>query len=157
MVGTIASQPLPTRDNHPPLPVSLASLPSEDSVERPERLRVLIVDDNEDAATTLGRLLTLLGRDVHVVHDGPRAIAEVVRFEPRVILMDLGMPGMDGLETARHIRARPAGQEVILIALTGWGQDQDRQRTEDAGFAAHLVKPVNINQLESLLGSLTNA
>jgi CheY-like chemotaxis protein len=121
------------------------------------RLRILIVDDNEDAANTLGRLLTLMGKDVRVVHDGPKAIAEAVRFQPRVVLLDLGMPGMDGIETARHIRARPAGRDVILVALTGWGQDQDRQRTEEAGFAAHFVKPVNLEQLESLLGKLTNS
>jgi CheY-like chemotaxis protein len=121
------------------------------------RLRILIVDDNEDAANTLGRLLTLLGKEVRVVHDGPKAIAEVVRFQPRVVLLDLGMPGMDGIETARHIRARPAGREVVLVALTGWGQDQDRQRTEEAGFAAHFVKPVNLEQLESLLSRLASS
>jgi CheY-like chemotaxis protein len=113
--------------------------------------RILIVDDNEDAANTLGRLLTLLGKEVRVVHSGPLAIAEVVRFQPRVILLDLGMPGMDGIETARHIRARPAGRDIFLVALTGWGQEQDRQRTDEAGFSAHLVKPVNLNQLEALL------
>jgi CheY-like chemotaxis protein len=158
MVGTIAGQSLPTRENHPPRPEKAPesrTFTPDSSGRRFEKLRVLIVDDNEDAATTLGRLLTLLGREVRVVHDGPRAIAEVVRFEPQVILMDLGMPGMDGLETSRHIRARPAGRDIVLVALTGWGQDQDRQRTEDAGFSAHLVKPVNIDQLEALLGRLT--
>ena len=158
MVGTIVGQSPSSRDNRSPHPANAHSsqAPAAESSGNPgDKLRVLIVDDNEDAATTLGRLLTLLGREVRVVHDGPRAIAEVVRFEPRVILMDLGMPGMDGLETAKHIRARAAGDDIILIALTGWGQDQDRQRTEDAGFSAHLVKPVNIDQLESVLGRLT--
>ncbi len=160
MAGIIVNQNLATCD-----PTFAA--PSNDSISSPDaaktprqpdaRLRILIVDDNEDAATTLGRLLTLLGKEVRVVHDGPRAIAEVVRFCPRVVLLDLGMPGMDGLETAKHIRARPAGQGIVLVALTGWGQEQDRQRTEDAGFAAHLVKPVNIDQLESLLGRLTDS
>ena len=116
-----------------------------------QKLRVLIVDDNEDAANTLGRLLTLLGNEIRVVHSGPAAIAEVVKFQPRVVLLDLGMPGMDGLETARHIRARPAGREIAIVALTGWGQDHDRQRTEEAGFIAHLVKPVNLDHLESVL------
>lgn len=116
--------------------------------------RIMIVDDNEDAANTLGRLLTLLGKEVRVVHSGPSAIAEFVRFQPQVILLDLGMPGMDGLETARHIRARPAGREIALVALTGWGQEQDRQRTEEAGFAAHLVKPVNLTELEAILARM---
>jgi two-component system CheB/CheR fusion protein len=116
-----------------------------------DKLRVLIVDDNEDAANTLGRLLTLMGKEVRVVHSGPVAIAEVVRFSPQVVLLDLGMPGMDGIETANHIRARPAGREVALVALTGWGQEHDRQMTEEAGFTAHLVKPVNLEQLEVVL------
>jgi len=116
-----------------------------------QKLRILIVDDNEDAANTLGRLLTLMGKEVRVVHSGAGAIAEVVRFRPRVVLLDLGMPGMDGIETANHIRARPAGREVALVALTGWGQEHDRQLTEEAGFTAHLVKPVNLQQLEQVL------
>src|SRR5688500_10249676 len=85
---------------------------SQQPAENSKMQKILSVDDNEDAANTLGRLLTLMGKDVRVVHSGPGALAEVVRFQPRVVLLDLGMPGMDGLETARHIRARPAGREV---------------------------------------------
>lgn len=121
------------------------------------KLRVLIVDDNEDAANTLGRLLTILGKEVRVVHNGPAAVAEVIKFQPRIVLLDLGMPGMDGIETARHIHARPASREISLIALTGWGQDQDRQRTSEAGFTAHLVKPVNLDQLEQLLAKIATS
>jgi CheY-like chemotaxis protein len=113
--------------------------------------RILVVDDNVDAANSLGRLLTLLGKEVRVAHDGPAALVEVERFHPHVILLDLGMPGMNGIETARLIRAHPEWGEVMLVALTGWGQDQDRQRTDAAGFVAHLVKPVNLEQLESVL------
>jgi CheY-like chemotaxis protein len=116
--------------------------------------RVLIVDDNADAANSLGRLLSLLGYQTLVVHDGPSAIREVERFSPGVVLLDLGMPGMDGLQTAEQIRALPAGRDVFLIAVTGWGQERDRQRTEAAGFIAHLTKPVNTDQLESLLKRL---
>jgi CheY-like chemotaxis protein len=116
--------------------------------------RVLIVDDNADAANSLGRLLTLLDYQTLVVHDGPSAIREVEHFAPGVVLLDLGMPGMDGLQTAEQIRALPAARNVSLIAVTGWGQERDRQRTEAAGFIAHLTKPVNTDQLEALLNQL---
>jgi len=118
------------------------------------RPRILVVDDNVDAATSLGRLLSLLGYDTGVVNDGVSAIAEVTRFVPQVVLLDLGMPGMDGFETAYRIRQCEHGQDISLIAVTGWGQDSDRQRTEAAGFVAHLTKPVNLDQLEQLLSRL---
>jgi CheY-like chemotaxis protein len=113
--------------------------------------RILIVDDNADAGTSLGRLLTLLDYETLVVQDGPSALRELETFRPGAVLLDLGMPGMDGLQTAARIRELPAGREVALIAVTGWGQERDRQRTEAAGFTAHLTKPVNTDQLESLL------
>ena len=111
----------------------------------------MVVDDNADAATSLSRLLSLLGNEVRVSHDGPTAIAEAEKFQPRVMLLDLGMPGMDGLETAHHIRQLPAGDQVAFIAVTGWGHDRDRQRTKAAGFVAHLIKPVNLGELETVL------
>ena len=147
------SSPSPVVDNPSPPNGEPAEAVAGRSGE--QKLRVLIVDDNEDAANTLGRLLTLMGKEVKVVHTGPNAIAEVVRFQPSVVLLDLGMPGMDGIETANHIRARQAGREVALVALTGWGQEHDRRLTEEAGFAAHLVKPVNLEQLEQLLNRVT--
>ena len=116
--------------------------------------RVLVVDDNTDAANSLGRLLSLLGQEVVVVHTGEAAVAEVRRFRPQLVLLDLGMPGMDGIETAERIHAPPETKETLLVALTGWGHDRDRQRTEAAGFAAHLVKPVQMAQLEALLSRL---
>jgi CheY-like chemotaxis protein len=119
-----------------------------------KRPRILIVDDNADAANSLGRLLSLLGKDVAVALDGPSAVAVAARFVPHLALLDLGMPGMDGIETARHIQALPQGNQIKLVALTGWGQEGDRQRTEAAGFAAHLVKPVQVDQLEFLLDRL---
>lgn len=113
--------------------------------------RILIVDDNADAAASLGRLLSLLGNDTCVVNDGHAAIDEIAQFRPAVVLLDLGMPGMDGLETAQRIKAHPNGCDVALIAVTGWGQEKDRQQTSAAGFSAHLTKPVNIAQLEATL------
>jgi CheY-like chemotaxis protein len=121
------------------------------------RPRILVVDDNADAASSLGRLLTLLGYDVCVVNNGFAALDEVVAFLPQVVLLDLGMPGMDGLETARRIREGGRGQYLALVAVTGWGEDKDRKRTEAAGFAAHLTKPVNLDQLEALITRLVTA
>jgi CheY-like chemotaxis protein len=119
--------------------------------------RILVVDDNADAATSLGRLLNLSGYEVRVAHDGPAALTEVVRFHPRAVLLDLGMPGMDGLETASRIQQLVVGNHISLIAVTGWGQHEDRQRTEAAGFIAHFVKPIKIEQLEALLSRLTSS
>lgn len=116
--------------------------------------RILVVDDNVDAASSLGRLLSLLGYEVRVVNDGAAAVAEIGPFAPQIVLLDLGMPGMDGLETADRIQQCENGQEISLIAVTGWGQDKDRQKTEAAGFVAHLTKPVNLDQLEALLSLL---
>lgn len=113
--------------------------------------RVLVVDDNCDAAHTLARLITLLGISVDEAHSGDAALAAIEKNPPRLIFLDLGMPQMDGMETAREIRARPHGEQIILIALTGLGHEQDRQRTLAAGFAAHLVKPIDLALLERTL------
>ena len=113
--------------------------------------KVLIVDDNRDAAESLGVLLEFLGASVRVVNDGPAALAELATQRPAVVLLDIGMPGMDGYEVARRMRALPDGQALTLIALTGWGQDQDRARTRLAGFDHHMVKPADIDALSALL------
>lgn len=118
--------------------------------------RILVVDDNADAATSLGRLLHLSGYEVSIAHDGLGALDEVTRFRPQVVLLDLGMPGMDGLETASRIRELPAGKDLALIAVTGWGQDEDRERTGKAGFVAHFVKPIKLGQLELLISRITS-
>ena len=104
--------------------------------------RILVADDNRDAADALATLLELAGHEVRVAHDGEEAVTISERFEPHIILLDLGMPKMDGYETARHIRQQPWGSRAKLVALTGWGQQRDRERTTEAGFDAHLVKPV---------------
>jgi CheY-like chemotaxis protein len=115
--------------------------------------RVLVVDDNRDAAHSLGMLMTFLGAEVRAAHDGPTALAVIDTFKPNVVLLDIGMPEMDGYEVAQHIRQREDSAGILLIALTGWGQDEDRRRTREAGFDHHLVKPADISSLQALLAS----
>jgi PAS domain S-box-containing protein len=117
--------------------------------------RVLVVDDNRDAADTLSMLLEFMGsKEVKVCNDGPAALAEMESFRPDVVLLDIGMPGMDGNEVARRIRQQPQFAGTRLVALTGWGQDEDRRRTQESGFDHHLTKPVDIAALQALLASL---
>jgi signal transduction histidine kinase len=115
--------------------------------------RIVVADDNHDSAEALATLLQLHGHDVRVAHDGVEAIRVAETFMPDVVLLDLGMPKMDGYEAARLTRTRPWGKNVMMIALTGWGQHQDRQRTAEAGFDAHLVKPVTDIDLFHVLAS----
>ena len=116
--------------------------------------RFLVVDDNRDAAESLKTLLKLLGADVHVVYSGPEALEAVAVYKPEIVLLDIGMPGMDGHEVARRLRQQPQFQDLTLIAVTGWGQEEDRYRSQSAGFDHHLVKPVDLSVLQDLLGSL---
>ncbi len=116
--------------------------------------RVLVVDDNRDAAQSLGMLLQVLGADVKTAFSGAEALETIHQFHPTVVLLDIGMPGMDGHEVARRIRQQPEFQDVMLIALTGWGQDDDRRRSESAGFNHHLTKPADVGTLKTLLNSL---
>jgi CheY-like chemotaxis protein len=115
------------------------------------RQRVLVVDDNHDAADSLGMLLRFLGADVQVVHGGREALETMRHFKPGVVLLDLGMPHMDGLEVARRMREDPDMRGATLVALTGWGQREDRRRTGEAGFDYHLVKPADVRTLQSIL------
>ena len=115
--------------------------------------RVLVVDDNHDAADSLGLLLRFLGAEVMVVHDGPGALGAMKTFRPAVVLLDLGMPEMDGLEVARRVRADPQMRGTTLVALTGWGQREDRRRTGEVGFDYHLVKPADMGTLEAILST----
>ena len=114
-------------------------------------LRILVVDDNRDAAESMGLVLARAGADVEVAHDGASALERVDRFHPAIILLDIGMPGLDGYEVARRIRAQPATRDVMLVALTGWGQAEDRRRSFEAGFDHHLTKPAGIDELRALL------
>lgn len=114
---------------------------------------MLVADDNVDSAETLALLLQALGNEVRTVHDGLRAVEESESFRPDVALLDIGMPGLDGYEAARVIRAKPWGAGVLLIALTGWGDDDDRRRSREAGFDRHLLKPIDIAHLREALAA----
>ena len=116
--------------------------------------KILVVDDNEDAARALAMLLRYSGNEVRTALDGPTALEFAVAFGPELILLDLGMPGMDGCEVARRIRQNPELEAVCLVALTGWGQEDDRRRTRDAGFDHHLVKPVDPDELDAVIRKL---
>lgn len=113
--------------------------------------RVLVVDDNEDIVMTMRLLLTKLGHAVRVAYNGQQAMAEAESFRPEVVLMDIGLPVMDGYEAARQLRQQPWGRCIKLVAITGWGQARDVERALEAGFDHHVVKPVDRNLLESLL------
>lgn len=117
------------------------------------RRRILVVDDNIDSAESLAMMLELSGHDVATAHDGVEAIELAREFRPHVALLDLGMPKLDGYEAARSIRRQSWGQKIMLVALTGWGQQEDKRRSREAGFDAHLVKPIDFDALEELVAS----
>ena len=117
---------------------------------------VLIVDDNRDSAESLAMLLEITGNKTYVAHDGEEALEAAQRYHPDVALVDIGLPKLDGHEVCRHIREQPWGKDIILIALTGWGQEDDRRKSQAAGFNGHLVKPIDYDQLLELLSHLTN-
>ena len=135
------------------------ALPAQDAPARPAAQgasplpprRVLVVDDNADAAMTLDMLLRSLGHETHVVHDGHAACEAVGQFRPDIVLLDIGMPGLDGYEVARRLRALPGTAGCMLVAVTGWGQENDRRRAREAGFDRHLVKPVDPEEIEALV------
>jgi len=131
--------------------------PGDERGEIPPGLTVLIVDDNHDAGESLGMLLELFGCDVRVEHDGDAALHALEQFVPVVVMLDLGMPDMDGFEVARKLRADPRHAGTILVAVTGWGQPEDRERTRDAGFDYHLVKPVSISALRKIFAAASEA
>jgi CheY-like chemotaxis protein len=115
------------------------------------RRRILIVDDNVDAAESLALLLRLEGHDVRVTYDGPAALAAVEAEPPDLVFLDIGMPVMNGYEVARRLREQPGLESLVLVAMTGWGQDEDRRRSQEAGFDHHLIKPVEPEALHKLL------
>jgi PAS domain S-box-containing protein len=117
--------------------------------------RVVVADDNHDGADSMAMMLRTFGCEVRTAYDGEGAIDAFEAMHPHLVLLDLGMPGVDGFEAARQIRQRPGGAETMIVAMTGWGQDADRRRTTDAGFDAHLVKPVDPITLRSLVGRET--
>jgi CheY-like chemotaxis protein len=117
------------------------------------RHRILVVDDNLDAAASLAMLLAAMGHDVDTANDGPGGIAKAATMRPDLVFLDLGMPRMDGLETARHLRALPDGKDMTVVALTGWAQQHDLLRTRMAGFDEHLLKPIDPLELDRLLAA----
>jgi CheY-like chemotaxis protein len=114
-------------------------------------LRVLVVDDNRDSADSATDILRLLGNRVETAYDGPGAVAAAQRFLPQVIMLDLAMPGMDGFEARRQLRAQPGLGQSFMIAMTGFGNEDDKRRTRAAGFDAHLTKPVELDALIALM------
>jgi len=120
---------------------------------RPRR-KILVVDDNADGAESLAALLAIGGHETQIAHDGPDGLELARRFRPDVIFLDIGMPTLDGYETARLLRQQPWGKDVLLVALTGWGQTEDRRRSQEAGFNHHLVKPADPLLVMKLLSSL---
>jgi CheY-like chemotaxis protein len=120
------------------------------SPSRPPGSRILVVDDSVDSAETLGELLKIWGHEVHLAHDGPGAVAAAREYKPEVILLDIGLPGMDGFAVASALRKEGTGGR-LLVALTGYGEQQDKDRAQKAGFDHHLVKPIDPDTLQKLL------
>ena len=143
------------------LPVLTGAAPLEekpaDVPAKIERRRILVVDDNRDSAESLAMLLTIIGHEVHTAHDGEEAVQIAAALKPEVVLLDLGLPNLNGYEACRRIREQPRGKEMIVVALTGWGHEEDRRKTREGGFDYHLVKPVNLEALEAALTRLSGA
>ena len=125
--------------------------PPHDACVTTTARRVLVVDDNRDAAESLAMFLKLSGHETHIAHDGLEAVDKAAQLSPDIILLDIGLPKINGFEAARRIREQSQGKTLVLVALTGWGQDADRQKSREAGFNAHIVKPVDAAVLANLL------
>jgi CheY-like chemotaxis protein len=128
--------------------------PSEAAGRVSSRRKILVVDDNIDAAESLALVLRLCGHDVAIANDGPSALERANAFQPDVVLLDIGLPGMDGYEVAQRLRDRPGNSPLSLIALSGYGQEQDRRRAKEAGFHHHFLKPVEIEELFRVIADL---
>jgi two-component system, chemotaxis family, CheB/CheR fusion protein len=137
-----ASDVVPSDQAPPPVAPTVTAPP----------VRVVVVEDNTDAAYALSMLVEVLGHEVEVAHDGLGALVALERARPDVMLVDIGLPGIDGLEVARRIRARPDAPDVLLVALTGYGRDEDKERSRVAGFDLHLTKPIGVEDLTAVLG-----
>jgi PAS domain S-box-containing protein len=149
--GSAFTVRLPAPSDRADRAAETSSAPSRRRAGRGGSVRVLVVDDNKDAADSLMLLIRVLGHEAHVVYDGEAALVAAAELRPDLVLLDLGMPGLDGYETAQRLRRQPWGRTLCLAALTGWGQESDRARTHEAGFDRHLVKPTGRAELEALL------
>jgi len=147
--GAVFTMRLPLADS--PVPAAPADAAVDAGLQA---LRVLVVDDNVDAADSLQLLLHELGAQVVVARSGPEALEQFERLEPAAVLLDIGMPGMDGYEVARRLRTRFAGRRFAIVGLSGWGQERDRALGREAGFDHHLVKPADLGALRELLDAL---
>jgi len=116
--------------------------------------RILVVDDNRDAAESLAALLQIDGHDTRLAYDGLDAVAAAEQFKPDLVLLDIGLPKLNGYEAARRMRQTAWGKAMVVVALTGWGQQEDRNKSSQAGFDEHLVKPVDHDKLRALLTDL---
>lgn len=136
-------------DTMDPKPVQSAS---GDTAGR--RFRILVVDDNHDSALSLAMVLTMMGHETRTAHDGESALAAAEEFHPEVVLIDIGLPKMNGYEVAQRIREKAWGTDMFLIAVTGWGQAEDRARSAEVGLNLHMVKPVEPTALQAVLADL---
>src|SRR5215203_4230945 len=118
--------------------------------------RILVVDDNHDSALSMAMMLSIMGHETRTAHDGESAVSTAETFLPEVVLLDIGLPKLNGYEVAQRIRENSWGQSMFLIAVTGWGQEEDRQRSSEVGLNVHMVKPVEPAALERLLSDLRN-
>jgi DNA-binding response OmpR family regulator len=120
----------------------------------PKHFRILVVDDNHDSALSLAMMLSIMGHETRTAHDGETAVSTAESFLPDVVLLDIGLPLLNGYEVAQRIREQAWGASMFLIAVTGWGQEEDRQRSSEVGLNVHMVKPVEPSALEKLLADL---
>jgi len=120
----------------------------------PKSFRILVVDDNHDSALSQAMMLSIMGHETRTAHDGESAVASAESFLPEVVLLDIGLPKLNGYEVAQRIREQPWGASMFLIAVTGWGQEEDRQRSTEVGLNVHMVKPVEPAALEKILADL---
>jgi len=146
------------------LPIVSCPLPIEEkegdknrklAIENRKSLRVLIVDDNVDLAMTLGMLVRASGHEIRIVHDGMAVLEAALNHRPHVVLLDIGLPGLNGFEVAKQLRQQPEFQKALLVAMTGYGQESDRQRSHEAGFDHHLVKPANFGQVLQIFATVS--
>jgi CheY-like chemotaxis protein len=151
--GSIFTVLLPCSERAAALPTPPQSVPAVVPEAPGQPLRVLVVDDNRDAADTLAAMVRLLGHEAEALYDPRLVEAAVGRMAPDLIFLDLGMPGRSGFEVARSLRAQPDARDVRLVAVTGWGQAEDRRRSLDAGFDQHLVKPPALDTVKQLCTS----
>jgi CheY-like chemotaxis protein len=136
-------------------PMAEANLNSSGAVSTtPRRFRILVVDDNHDSALSLAMMLSIMGHDTRTAHDGESAVETAESFLPEVMLLDIGLPKLNGYEVAQRIRQQAWGRSMFLIAVTGWGQEEDRQRSSEVGLNVHMVKPVEPAALEKILAEL---